>query len=172
MHFSTCSILTKLLIPQRRLPNLTWFDHFSSSVIFDLRVTFSIVLVMFSDFAKIVREAKKRPLEGVTVLIERAPECKSIFVSGFSENTTENEVGTYFDEWGELVDVVFSPWNEKGKEKRAIVYFKEKKSKPLVYFLLYSYAFLLLPVDSVMSTLCLLESNIVKRELKQLLSSF
>ena len=85
---------------------------------------------MFSDFQKIVSEAAKKPLDGVNVLIERAPECKSIYVSGFSENTSKEQVETYFDEIGSLENVVFNPaWDEDGKDKRAIVFFKEKKSK-------------------------------------------
>ena len=96
----------------------------------------------FSDFAKIVQESKRRPLEGVTVSIERAPECKSIFVSGFSENTTKEQVEEYFDALSSLEDVLFSPWDEKGKEKRAIVYFKEKKSKSPV-FIFSKYFFLI-----------------------------
>lgn len=84
---------------------------------------------MFSDFANILREAAKKPLDGVNVLIERAPECKSIYVSGFLENTSREQVETYFDEIGALENVVFNPaWDEEGKDKRAIVYFKEKKS--------------------------------------------
>ena len=85
---------------------------------------------MFSDFAKIVREAAKKALDGVNVLIERAPECKSVFVSGFLEDTSKEQVETYFDEIGALEYVAFNPaWDEEGKDKRAIVYFKEKKSK-------------------------------------------
>lgn len=88
-------------------------------------------MVPFLDFAKILREAAKKPLDGVPVLIERAPECKSIYVSGFFENTSKEQVETYFDEIGALErEVVFNPaWDEEGKDKRAIVYFKEKKSK-------------------------------------------
>ena len=90
----------------------------------------NIALVMFSDFAKILREAAIRPLDGVHVLIERAPECKSIYVSGFLENTPKEQVETHFDQIGALEYVVFNPaWDKEGKDKRAIVYFKEKKSK-------------------------------------------
>ena len=99
-----------------------------------MKVTSGNLLAIFSDFAKIVQESKRRPLEGVTVSIERAPECKSIFVSGFSENTTKEQVEEYFDAFSSLEDVVFSPWDEKRKEKRAIVYFKEKKGKSPVFF--------------------------------------
>lgn len=85
---------------------------------------------MFPDFAKIVGEAAKKPLDGVKVLIERAPECKSIFVSGILENTSKEQVETYFDRIGALENVVFNPaWDKEWKDKRAIVYFKEKKSK-------------------------------------------
>ena len=85
---------------------------------------------MFSDFAEIVEEAKKKPLDGVNVLIERAPECKSIYVSGILENTSREHVETYFDRIGAVENVVFNPaWDEEGKDKRAIVYFKDKKSK-------------------------------------------
>ena len=90
----------------------------------------NFALVMFSDFVKILREAAKRPLDGVNVLIERAPECKSIYVSGFLENTSKEQVETHFDEIGALENVVFNPgWDKEGKDKRAIVFFKEKKSK-------------------------------------------
>lgn len=101
-----------------------------------MKVTRGNLLATFSDFAKIVQESKRRPLEGVTVSIERAPECRSIFVSGFSENTTKEQVEEYFDALSSLEDVVFSPWDEKRKEKRAIVYFKEKKGKSPVFFFL------------------------------------
>ena len=86
-------------------------------------------MALFSDFAKIVREAARKPVDGVHVLIERAPECKSVYVSGFLENTSKEQVETYFDEIGALENVVFNPaWDKEGKEKRAIVYFKNKKS--------------------------------------------
>ena len=70
----------------------------------------------------------------MNVLIERAPECKSIYVTGFSENTSMEDVQTYFDnEVGELDPVrgvAFNPrWDEDEKYKRAIVYFKHKRSK-------------------------------------------
>ena len=84
---------------------------------------------MFSDFAKIVGEAERKPVDGVHVLIERAPECKSVYVSGFLENTSREQVETYFDKIGALENVVFNPsWDKEGKDKRAIVYFKKKKS--------------------------------------------
>ena len=80
---------------------------------------------MFSDFAKIVREAARKPVDGVHVLIERAPECKSVYVSGF----LGEQVETYFDKIGALENVVFNPaWDEEGKDKRAIMYFRNKKS--------------------------------------------
>lgn len=69
------------------------------------------------------------------MLIERAPECKSVFVSGFSEDTTKDLVETYFDsKVGALdpargVQINNQLWNEERKHKRAIVYFKDKKSK-------------------------------------------
>ena len=87
------------------------------------------------DFSNILAEAKRRPQEGVNVLIERAPECKSVFVCGFSEDTTKEQVETYFDnEVGALdlargVKINNQLWNEEKKHKRAIVYFKDKKSK-------------------------------------------
>ena len=97
--------------------------------LFSLVLT-NITLVMFSDFAKILRETAIRPLDGVHVLIERAPECKSVYVSGFLENTSKEQVETHFDEIGALEYIVFNPaWDKEGKDKRAIVYFKEKKSK-------------------------------------------
>ena len=69
------------------------------------------------------------------MLIERAPECKSVFVSGFSEDTTKDQVETCFDsKVGALdpargVQINNQLWNEEKKHKRAIVYFKDKKSK-------------------------------------------
>ena len=68
------------------------------------------------------------------MLIERAPECKSIFVCGFSENTSKEQVQQYFDNEVGVLDpargVVFNPlWDKEEKHKRAIVYFKNKKSK-------------------------------------------
>ena len=104
-----------------------------------MKVTHEILFAIFSDFARIIQESKDRKLEGVIVTIERAPECKSIFVSGFSENTTKEQVEEYFDRWGSLEYVAFSPWDENGKEKRAIVYFKEKKSKPLGYLFYHTF---------------------------------
>lgn len=80
-------------------------------------------------------EAKRRPQEGVNYVIERAPECKSIFVSEFSEDTTVEQVEAYFDkEVGSLdlargVQVNRRLWEEDKKHKRAIVYFKDKRSK-------------------------------------------
>ena len=88
-----------------------------------------------SDFSNILAEAKRRPLEGVNVLVERAPECKSVFVSGFSENTTKEQVETYFDDQVGALDLARGVqinnqlWDEEKKHKRAIVYFKNKKSK-------------------------------------------
>ena len=86
---------------------------------------------MVSGFADILKAAKERPLERVQVLIERAPECRSIFASGFPEKTSKDDViKFFFHEWGEIEDVSFSdPWDENVKEKRVIVYFKHKKSK-------------------------------------------
>lgn len=85
---------------------------------------------MVSGFADILKAAKERPLERVQVLIERAPECRSIFANGFPEKTTKDEVLKFFHEWGEIEDISFSdPWDENVKEKRVIVYFKHKKSK-------------------------------------------
>ena len=88
-----------------------------------------------SDFSNILAEAKRRPLEGVNVLVERAPECKSVFVSGFSENTTKEQVETYFDDQVGALDLARGVqinnqlWDEEKKHKRAIVYFKNKQSK-------------------------------------------
>ena len=53
--------------------------------------------------------------------------CKSIFVRGFSESTTKEQVEGYFDGLGELENVNFNEMNKK--DKRAIVYFNDKKSK-------------------------------------------
>ena len=88
-----------------------------------------------SDFSTILSGAERKPQEGVKWLIERAPECKSVFVSGFSEDATKEQVETYFDnEVGALdpvrgVQINNHLWDEEKKHKRAIVYFKDKKSK-------------------------------------------
>ena len=92
---------------------------------------------MLSDFHKIREAAEKRPHEGAKVLIERAPECKSVYVSGFSDDTSKDQVQMFFESEVGALDpargVVFSPlWDEEEQNKRckrAIVYFKDKKSK-------------------------------------------
>lgn len=90
------------------------------------------------DFQDILRGQEKKPtLDGVTVLIERAPQCKSIYVSGFTPCTSKDEAQMYFEERVGALDpargVVFSPsWDkqdEKGRIKRAIVYFSDKESQ-------------------------------------------
>ena len=71
------------------------------------------------------------------MLIERAPKCKSIYVSRFSDDTSKEQVQRYFESEVGALDlargVVFSPlWDEEEQNKRckrAIVYFKDKKSK-------------------------------------------
>lgn len=94
-----------------------------------------LATLLLSDFQKIIEGVQKKPkLDGVEVLIERMPECKSIYVSEFSALTSREEVETYFgNEVGELDPVrgvVFNPrWDEDEKYKRAIVYFKGKKSE-------------------------------------------
>ena len=90
--------------------------------------------MLLSDFQAIQRGAQKRALDGLNVLIERAPECKSVYVSGFSDKTTQEKVQTYFDKEVGALDpvrgVVFSPhWDEHEEYKRAIVYFKHKRSE-------------------------------------------
>lgn len=71
------------------------------------------------------------------VLIERAPQCKSIFVSGFAPGTSQDEVQLYFENTVGPLDkargIKFSPqWDgndEKCRIKRAIVYFRDTKSE-------------------------------------------
>ncbi|XP_068752249.1 uncharacterized protein [Montipora capricornis] len=90
------------------------------------------------DFQDILRAQEKKPtLDGVRVLIERAPQCKSIYVSGFPPCTSKVEAQMYFEERVGALDpargVEFSPrWDEpdeKCRVKRAIVYFDDKESR-------------------------------------------
>ncbi|XP_068688637.1 uncharacterized protein [Montipora foliosa] len=90
------------------------------------------------DFQDILRGQEKKPtLDGVTVLIERAPQCKSVYVSGFTPCTSKEEAQMYFEERVGALDpalgVVFSPsWDEQEEKcriKRAIVYFSDKQSQ-------------------------------------------
>ena len=90
------------------------------------------------DFQDILRAQEKKPtLDGVRVLIERAPQCKSIYVSGFPPCTSKDEAQMYFEERVGALDpargVEFSPrWDEpdeKCRVKRAIVYFNDKESE-------------------------------------------
>jgi len=93
---------------------------------------------LLSDFHKILEAADNKQYErGTKLLIERAPKCKSIYVSGFSDDTSKEQVQMYFENEVGALDlargVVFSPlWDEEERNKRckrAIVYFKDKKSK-------------------------------------------
>lgn len=87
---------------------------------------------MFLDFQTICKKAEEETLEGVNVLIERAPVCKSVFVSQISENTPKETIEEYFDKFG-VVEKIVSNIEEvnakRVKDQRAILYFKSEKSK-------------------------------------------
>ena len=90
-------------------------------------------LLVFLDFDEIREEAAKpkNKLEYVNVVIERAPVCKSIFVGGIPENTSQKEVVKYFNKFGVVEKFVTNTEEVKAqrmKEKRAIVYFKHERS--------------------------------------------
>ncbi|XP_074627497.1 uncharacterized protein LOC141885604 isoform X1 [Acropora palmata] len=89
------------------------------------------------DFQDILKGQERRPtLDGVKVLIERAPQCNSIFVSDFAPDTSQDEVQLYFENTVGPLDkargIKFSPqWegqDEKCRFKRAIVYFENAES--------------------------------------------
>lgn len=71
------------------------------------------------------------------VLIEIAPQCKSIFVSGFAPSTSQDAVQKYFENTIGPLDkargIKFSlKWegnDDKCRMKRAIVYFEDAKSE-------------------------------------------
>ena len=87
---------------------------------------------LFPGFEKICEAARNRTLEDVHVLIERAPVCKSIFVSGISEDTPQEAVEKYFDQFGVVEKILSNIGEEKEKrvkDRRAILYFQSEKSK-------------------------------------------
>lgn len=91
------------------------------------------MLLLFLDFDKIREEAAKpkNQLGKANVLIERAPVCKSIFVSEIPENTSQEEIEKYFVKFGVVEKFVTNIEEVKAgrtKEGRAIVYFKNEKS--------------------------------------------
>ena len=91
-----------------------------------------IEVYLFSDFEKICEGARKKTLEDVHVLIERAPVCKSIFVSGIPEDTPQEAVEEYFDKFGVVEKILSNIGEEKAKrvkDQRAILYFQSEKSK-------------------------------------------
>ena len=90
------------------------------------------------DFQDIVQGQERIPtLDGVKVLIERAPQCNSIFVSDFAQSTSQDEVQSYFENTVGPLDkargIKFSRrWeghDEKCGFKRAIVYFDNAESE-------------------------------------------
>ena len=73
-----------------------------------------------------------RKLDYENVLIERAPVCKSIFVSGIPENISQETVETYFDQFGvveKFVSNIKEVEAKRAKEQKAILYFKSENSK-------------------------------------------
>ena len=94
--------------------------------------------LLLTDFQDILKGQERRPtLDGVKVLIERAPQCNSIFVSDFAPDTSQDEVQLYFENTVGPLDkargIKFSPqWegqDEKCRFKRAIVYFENAESE-------------------------------------------
>ena len=91
-----------------------------------------IEVCLFSDFEKICDGARKKTLEDVHVLIERAPVCKSVFVRGIPEDTSQETVEKYFDKFGVVEKILSNIGEEKAKrvkDQRAILYFQSEKSK-------------------------------------------
>ena len=90
-------------------------------------------------FDKIREEAKNRKLDYEFVFIERAPVCKSIFVKGIPEDTPQETIEMYFDKFGVVEKLVSNTTEVKAnraKEQRAILYFKNEKSKIFNFFIL------------------------------------
>lgn len=94
--------------------------------------------LLLTDFRDILEGQKRKPtLDGVKVLIERAPLCNSIFVSDFAPGTSQDEVQLYFENTVGPLDkargIKFSPqwegYDEKYRFKRAIVYFENAESE-------------------------------------------
>ncbi|KAJ7381858.1 hypothetical protein OS493_038622 [Desmophyllum pertusum] len=54
---------------------------------------------------EILEEAAKKKLGNVDVVIERAPVCKSIFVRGIPENTPQEVIEKYFDNFGVVGEI-------------------------------------------------------------------
>ena len=104
------------------------------------------------EFKKIRKEAKNRKLDYEFVLIERAPVCKSIFVKGIPEDTPQETIEEYFDNFG-LVEKLVSNTTEvkanRAKEQRAILYFKNEYSKVFNFFLLPSFLLFYKQLQSV-----------------------
>ena len=79
------------------------------------------------DFSDFKRKGEARPLDSVQVSIEQAPVCRSILVTGISENTTHDTIQLCFENrkkncGGPVEKVYFTPGSG-----RAVVVFKDPK---------------------------------------------
>ncbi|XP_022804125.1 poly [ADP-ribose] polymerase 14-like [Stylophora pistillata] len=78
------------------------------------------------DFRKIKTKCEERGLDGAQVSIEQVPVCKSILVTGFSENVTHDFIELYFESrrngGGPVEKVHYRP-----KSGRAVVVFQDAK---------------------------------------------
>ena len=78
------------------------------------------------DFSRIKTKGEKRGLNSAKVAIEHVPVCKSILVSGISDNTTHDAIELHFESrrnsGGPVESIHFVP-----KSGRAVVVFEDPK---------------------------------------------
>ena len=100
-----------------------------------------IFLTIYSlDFHKIKEKGEKRGMDSAGVTIQRVPVCRSILVSGISEDTTQDAIELFFESprynGGPVETVRFKP--ESG---RAVVVFQnstgQNSNAPLMLVVLF-----------------------------------
>ena len=83
-----------------------------------------LLLLYFLDFQRIKTKGEKRRLDSAKVSIQQVPACKSILVSGLSENTTYDAIRLHFESrrnnGGPVEKVEFVPNSD-----RAVVVFQD-----------------------------------------------
>ena len=83
-----------------------------------------VKLLYFLDFQRIKTKGEKRPLDSAEVSIQQVPACKSILVSGLSDNTTDDAILLHFESrrnnGGPVEKVEFVPNSD-----RAVVVFQD-----------------------------------------------
>lgn len=113
------------------------------------------MLDFFLDFEGILEGARNRKCENVDLLIERAPVCKSIFVRGIPEDTPQEMIEEYFDQFGvveRIVSNIGKVEESKVKDHRAILYFKSERSKSAK-----NLSFVFFPLTPIHNILCVRE---------------